>query len=157
MFPNSLRANRFAAWSESLKTNEVVWYIGTALAPVVGSGTWPACSASVLRFLDEMLIGMGMLMLWRGLANDDSIGLRADSPCRESKRPNPTAPVQCSLAIRLICGQLYKNHTGTIHGPWEAVRGKSHNVRQLLRNKPRKNGGNRRKCRSEARRVGVPC
>ena len=30
---------------------------GTARAPVVGSGTWPACSASVLRFLDEMLIG----------------------------------------------------------------------------------------------------
>ena len=31
--------------------------MGVARAPVVGSGAWPACSANVLRFLDEILIG----------------------------------------------------------------------------------------------------
>ena len=50
MFPNSFSAKRFAACSVFLKTNDVVWYIGTALDPVAGSGTsCPACSANVLN------------------------------------------------------------------------------------------------------------
>lgn len=51
MFPNSRSAKRFAACSVLLKTYEVVWYMGTALAPVVGSDvSCPACSASVFNF-----------------------------------------------------------------------------------------------------------
>ena len=51
MFPVSFRANRFAACSVFLKTYDVVWYMGTARAPVAGSGvSCPACSAMVSSF-----------------------------------------------------------------------------------------------------------
>ena len=51
MFPNSFRAKRLAACSVLLKTYEEVWYIGTALEPVVGSGTsWPTWMAKVSSF-----------------------------------------------------------------------------------------------------------
>src|SRR5512138_267685 len=39
--------NSDAAWSLFSNTNEVLRWIGTARAPVAGSGAAPACSASV--------------------------------------------------------------------------------------------------------------
>jgi hypothetical protein len=47
--PKRFRSNRSAACSTSSNTNEVVWWIGTARAPVVGSTRWPACTASVSK------------------------------------------------------------------------------------------------------------
>ena len=52
MFPSSFRANRLAACSVLLKTYDEVWYIGTALEPVVGSGfSCPTWMAKVSSFL----------------------------------------------------------------------------------------------------------
>jgi hypothetical protein len=46
-------ANKFAAWSELLNTYDVVWYIGTARAPVAESGlSCPACKAMVSILYD---------------------------------------------------------------------------------------------------------
>src|SRR3977135_3694732 len=50
MCPPTSRLNRLAAGSTSRNTKDVVWEIGTARAPVTGSGCWPACSASVSGF-----------------------------------------------------------------------------------------------------------
>src|SRR5512132_3189496 len=47
MFPYFCSANRSAASSALSNTNDVVWYIGTARAPVVGSGRAPAWMARV--------------------------------------------------------------------------------------------------------------
>ena len=52
MFPGLLRAKRVAAWSVLWKTYDAVWYMGTALAPVAGSGfSCPAWTAIVSSFL----------------------------------------------------------------------------------------------------------
>lgn len=48
-WPARSRLNSEAAWSLDSKTKEVVRWIGTARAPVVGSGAAPACSASVSK------------------------------------------------------------------------------------------------------------
>src|SRR3990170_4204263 len=70
MFPNSLRAKRFAACSVLLKTYDVVLYIGTALAPVAGSEvSCPACRAKVSNFLFVILF----VLLWVLLGLEDSL------------------------------------------------------------------------------------
>src|SRR5205085_3464550 len=46
-WPERSMLNSDAAWSLLSKTNEVVRWMGTARAPVAGSGAAPACSARV--------------------------------------------------------------------------------------------------------------
>ncbi len=48
MFPSSFSSNLAEALAQSLNTYDVVWYIGTALASVAGSGdSCPTCSCIV--------------------------------------------------------------------------------------------------------------
>jgi len=51
MLPISDRANKLAAWSVSRNWYEVVWWIGTATEPVVGSARHPAWRTMVSGFL----------------------------------------------------------------------------------------------------------
>ena len=48
-WPARSRLKSAAAWSLDSKTKEVVRWIGTARAPVAGSGAAPACRASVSK------------------------------------------------------------------------------------------------------------
>src|SRR5450756_2253831 len=53
MLPGSASPNRLAAWSVSRKAYAVVWWSGTARAPVVGSGSAPAGTCRVSKLQDE--------------------------------------------------------------------------------------------------------
>ena len=48
-WPARSRLKRAAAWSLDSKTKEVLRWMGTARAPVAGSGAAPACRASVSK------------------------------------------------------------------------------------------------------------
>ena len=56
MLPKLCRLKRLAAWSASSNTYEVVWKMGVARAPVVGSGALPAWMALVSKPYDRFSV-----------------------------------------------------------------------------------------------------
>lgn len=65
MLPGSERLNLASAWAVSLKTYDVVRYIGTARESVVGSGcSWPTWSCSVSNLYPLLLPGPSGTLLF---------------------------------------------------------------------------------------------
>ena len=116
--------NRLAACSLLSKTKLVLRWIGTARAPVAGSGAAPACSARVSKpGSDRMGAGHGQLF-----EAVDAAALWAILICDPALRPASAAgtPMKVTDILRVKGNTLY-----TVHARPAAGRGRAQTMAEL--------------------------
>src|SRR4051794_29633504 len=95
MLPSSCSPNSRAAWPVSWNWKLVVWWIGTATEPVVGSARWlPPCRARVSGLVQTGfdMLRLRVLVLGGGSAGSSGVSgevLAFSAPLRKGRRRSP--------------------------------------------------------------------